>query len=30
MCKKGTLFIDDQEIDPVEDVNGVVDNRIKI
>ena len=28
--KKVSLFIDDQEIEPVEDVNGVVDNRIKI
>lgn len=25
-----SLFIDDQEIEPVEDVNGEVDNRIKI
>ena len=28
--KKVSLFIDDQEIEPVEDVNGIVDNRIKI
>ncbi len=28
--KKVSLFIDDQEIEPVEDVNGEVDNRIKI
>ena len=28
--EKVLLFIDDQEIAPVEDVNGEVDNRIKI
>lgn len=28
--EKVSLFIDDQEIEPVEDVNGEVDNRIKI
>ncbi len=28
--EKVLLFIDDQEIAPVEDVNGEVDNRIKM
>ena len=28
--KKVSLYIDGQEITPVEDVNGKVDNRIKI
>ena len=28
--KKVSLFVDNQEIDPVQDVNGEVDNRIKM